>query len=130
MRDAVAELYAHIMLFLQKAMRWYNRSPAGRAISSFLKPYELEYQDTVEQIKLCAETVHDLASAASRAEIRDINITINLLRREMQQRQETLDEMQRKLAETQENHLKVDESVNCALQVAISEFYEPYKLWV
>jgi hypothetical protein len=108
------------MLFFQQAMRWYNRSPAGRAISSIFKPYELEYQDTVDQIKLCAEAVHDLASAASRAEIRDMNITINLLREDMQLRQQTLVEMQNRLTQTQENHLKIEESVNRTLQVAIS----------
>ena len=121
-RDAISQLYAHIMLFFQQAMRWYNRSSAGRAFSSIFKPYELEYEDTVEQIKLCAEAINDMASAASRAEVRDMHITIQLMRKEMQRRDQKLTKMQLQVKETQRIQLQIHEAVNDSLQIATSEF--------
>jgi hypothetical protein len=112
-RDAIAQLYGHILVFLSQAMRWYNRSPAGRAFSSIFKPYELQYQDTAEQIENCAEAVKDLASAASRTELRDVHITIQ----SMHQR---LLDVQAQLRETQKFQLKIETSVDHVLQVTTS----------
>ena len=116
----IAQLYAHILLFFQQAMRWYNRSPAGRAFSAIFKPYELHYQDAAEQIKTCAQAVNDLASAASRTEIRDINITIQLMRRDSHRREEKLLQMQTQLQETQRTQLRMEKSVHSMLQIATS----------
>ncbi|KAF2020928.1 hypothetical protein BU24DRAFT_416589 [Aaosphaeria arxii CBS 175.79] len=117
-KEAIAQLYAHIMLFFQKAMRWYNRSSVGRAVSAIFEPYELEYKDTVEQIKLCAETVEDIANAASRAETRDINITINLVLAEMRKREVKLALMQEEITKTRYAQCKMEEVVNSTLLVA------------
>lgn len=111
------------MLFFQQAIRWYNRSSAGRAFSSIFKPYELEYEDTIEQIRLCAEAINDMASAASRAEVRDMHITIQLMRREMQRRDQKLTEMQLQVKDTQRKQLQMHETVNNSPQVANSEFF-------
>src|ERR1700712_2813302 len=45
MKEAICSLYAHILLFFQKAVKWYNLGPAGRALSSLFKPFELHYED-------------------------------------------------------------------------------------
>jgi hypothetical protein len=118
MKEAIAHLYAHIILFLQQAIKWYNMGPAGRFISSVFKPYNLDYKETVEQIKLYAETVDGIATAASRAEIRDIHIIIQMREEERQRRDAKLHEMQLELREMQ---LKIDQSVRKVLQTAISE---------
>jgi hypothetical protein len=122
-KDAISQLYAHIILFFQQAVRWYNRSSAGRAFSSIFKPYELEYEDTIEQIKLCAEAISDMASAASRAEVRDMHITIQLMRREMQRRDQKLTEMQLQVRNTQRKQSQMHEIISDSLQVANSGFF-------
>ena len=104
-------------------MRWYNRSPAGRAFSAIFEPYELHYQDTAEQIKTCAQAVNDLANAASRTEIRDINITIQLMQRDSHRREEKLLEMQTQLQEIQETQLKMETSADHRLQIATSTHF-------
>jgi len=109
-------------------MRWYHRSPAGRALSSIFKPFELEYEDTVEQIKLCAEAINDIANAASRAEVRDMHITIQLMRREMQRRDQKLTEMQSQVKATQCTQLKMEEKINDSLLVATSEPQSPVRI--
>lgn len=103
-------------------MRWYNRSSIGRAFSTILKPYELEYEETVEQIRLCAEAINDIASAAGRAEVRDMHITIQLMRREMERRDQKLTEMQSQVKEAQRMQLQMNELLSNSLQVATSEF--------
>lgn len=90
-RDAISRLYAPILVFFQQALRWYNRSRVGRALSAVFSPYELKYKDTVEQIQRCAKAVNDMAAAKSRAEIRDIHISLEMMRRETAQLKETVD---------------------------------------
>ena len=117
MKDAVASLYAHIIHFFQKAARWYHKSSAGRALSSILKPWELDYQDTVDQVKLCSEVINNLAHGASRAEIRDMHIKIQLIHGNLQEMQQTLHSMQVQL---DDKDLKMVSQIDQALQVVIA----------
>jgi vacuolar-type H+-ATPase subunit H len=115
MKEAICSLYAHILLFFQKAVKWYNLGPAGRALSSLFKPFELHYEDTVKQIRLCAETIEQIASAAARAEIRDINIMLQLQSQAQKERDQILQEMQ---AELKAMQFKTYNRVTEVLQVA------------
>ncbi|KAH7395180.1 hypothetical protein DE146DRAFT_615269 [Phaeosphaeria sp. MPI-PUGE-AT-0046c] len=72
MKDALSRLYAYIVLFLQLCVKWYNRSSVGRLWSALKAPFELDYQDLVEQIKISAASVEHLADAGARVEVRDI----------------------------------------------------------
>ncbi|SPO04286.1 uncharacterized protein DNG_06969 [Cephalotrichum gorgonifer] len=96
MKHAIANLYASILIFLRQAVKWYKLGPAGRALTSIFKPFELSYKDTVDQVKLCADTIDDIAAAAARAEIRDINI---LVQTQGQQRAEGEKTVQARLTE-------------------------------
>ncbi|KAF2498987.1 hypothetical protein BU16DRAFT_454960 [Lophium mytilinum] len=122
MQAAISRLYAHIILFLQKAVNWYKRGLAARIRSAIFKPYKLEYQDTVEQIKLCARTVDDVATSGNRAEVRDMNITMQILHTEARRRDEEARERDEKLhamqLELKEMQVRVEETVINVLQVA------------
>ena len=78
MEAALSRVYAHIILFFHLCVQWYNRSPLGRLWSSITSPFELDYQELVEQIQLSSKAVDDLANAGSRAEVRDIHILTEL----------------------------------------------------
>jgi hypothetical protein len=117
MKNAIANMYAHIILFFQKAAQWYNKSSAARTLSSILKPFELEYQDTVEQIKLCSETINNIAHGASRAEIRDMHITVQLIHGNLQGLQKKLLQMQLQL---DEKEFRMVSHIDQVLQVAIA----------
>ncbi|KAK5467171.1 hypothetical protein LTS15_000142 [Exophiala xenobiotica] len=93
MKEAVSRVYAHVMLFLRKATKWYRMSPARRALSVLAKPYSIGYKDTVEQIRLCSESVHLVASAAARAELRDQTITLQEQMTKLQERDRDLQDM-------------------------------------
>jgi hypothetical protein len=122
MKNAISRLYAHIILFLQQAIKWYSMSSAQRAVSSIFKPFELHYQDTVDEIKLCAQTVNDIAGMASRAELRDIHINIQRHHQQLQERDDKLLEMQVQLKEM---HEKIDVSTSRILQAATSQYLMP-----
>ncbi|KAL2170512.1 hypothetical protein VTG60DRAFT_4798 [Thermothelomyces hinnuleus] len=77
MRDAVATLYAHILLFLKQAVKWYNVGPAGRALTALFKPFELGYKEILDQIVLCAKSIDDIASLASKVELREIKLLLH-----------------------------------------------------
>ncbi|KAH8590413.1 hypothetical protein B0O99DRAFT_691622 [Bisporella sp. PMI_857] len=102
MKEAISRLYAHIILFFQQAVKWYSMSSAGRAISSIFKPFELDYKDTVEEIKLCSQTVNNIASAASRAELRDLHDIIKEQYTQDKERDKKLQQMQTELKSLQE----------------------------
>lgn len=122
MKHAISRLYAHILLFLQQAIKWYNMSSAGKAVSSIFKPFELHYQDTVDEVKLCAQMVNEIAGMASRAELRDVHIMIQSLEQQLRERDAKLLAMQVQLKDIQE---KFDISTSRILEVATSQYSMP-----
>jgi hypothetical protein len=78
MKEAIARLFAHIILFFQQAVKWYNMTLAGRAVSSIFKPLELNYKESLKEIKLCSQAVNNIANRASRAELRNIHTIIEM----------------------------------------------------
>lgn len=97
MKEAVSRVYAHIMLFLKKATKWYSLSPARRALSVLANPFSIGYKDTVDQIRLCTESVNLVAGAAARAELRDQTITLQEQMAKLQERDQDLQDMKAKL---------------------------------
>src|SRR2546423_1198690 len=72
MRNAIARLYAYIMLFLQKAVKWYTMGSRWRALSSILNPYSSSFKEVVDEIKKSAESVDAIARTSGRAEVRGL----------------------------------------------------------
>ena len=84
MRDAVAHLYAQIIKFLQKAVTWYKKGKLAHAWGSIAKPWALNFQDNVEDIKALSQRVDELASTAEKAELRDVHREVLETRGEVQ----------------------------------------------
>ncbi|KNG47929.1 hypothetical protein TW65_05269 [Stemphylium lycopersici] len=107
MEAALSRLYAYIML------RWYNRSPLGRLWSAITTPFELDYQELVEQIQHCSQAVDDLANAGARAEIRHVRTLADLQHTQLR-------EHGVKLAQILERQKKADELLAQVMQIATS----------
>jgi hypothetical protein len=102
MEAALSRLYVSIILFSVQCVRWYNRSSLGRLWKAFKDPFELFYQDLVEQIKLCSDNIDALANAGLHAKAHDII--------DMQKRQDTLlMELDLKLVQMQTKFDKMDD---------------------
>lgn len=85
MRHAVAQLYAHIMRFFIRAVKWYSASKAHHIWDSLARPVELRYADILGDIEISTKEVENLATAASWAEQRDVHLEILKLARRMEE---------------------------------------------
>jgi hypothetical protein len=84
MRDAVAYLYAQIIKFIQKDVTWYRMGALAHAWGSIVRPWALNFQGNVEDIKVLSQRVDERANTAEKAELRDVNREILEMRGEMQ----------------------------------------------
>ncbi|KAG9230239.1 hypothetical protein BJ875DRAFT_472762 [Amylocarpus encephaloides] len=76
MSDAVAQLYAQIMRFSQRAMTWYTDGPLKHFYKSITQPYTLSYKDIIDEIQACSARIEQLAADNSQLEQREIHMKI------------------------------------------------------
>ncbi|KAG0127760.1 hypothetical protein HOY82DRAFT_580469 [Tuber indicum] len=72
MINAVAELYACMMSFLQRATIWYRRSSTARFFKAIYSPFELSFGELVDDIREHGEHVAKLADVRHKRETREI----------------------------------------------------------
>jgi hypothetical protein len=120
MKEAMSRLYAYILLFLQKAVKWYTMSSARRAVSSILSPYSLSFKDTIEEIRKCTESVDAIANTSGRAEIRGLTIALEGQAEKLKESDRKLHDMQARMNELQASSQRTEAAVVQVLQVAIS----------
>lgn len=101
MQNAVARLQGHIMIFFQDVVKWYRKSSTSRALSAIFKPFDVEYKDTLEEIRACSGIVDEIANTAGRAEVRDIRIYAQLQHQSLDTQNQKLDAQNQKLKEIQ-----------------------------
>ncbi|TRX89659.1 hypothetical protein FHL15_009409 [Xylaria flabelliformis] len=121
MKDAVANLYAHILLFLKQVVRWYVVGPAGRTLAALFKPYELSYKDTVEQIRLCANTIDGIANISMKVEVREMNVFLQEQSQALAEREAKLHDMQAKFEFAQ---AEMSNTVGRILQIVTSSSFQ------
>lgn len=120
MKDAMSRLYAYILLFLQRAVKWYTMGSARRAVSSILNPYSSSFKDTIDEIKKCTESVDAIASTSGRAEIRGLTIALEGQAEKLKASDRKLNDMQARMNELQASSDRTEAIVMQVLQVAIS----------
>jgi hypothetical protein len=81
MKQAVAELYAHIIRFFIRAQDWYQQGKLRHAWDSFARPVD------------CTKEVDNLATAGARAEQRDIHLELSELTKKQKESETLLLEM-------------------------------------
>lgn len=74
MLEVMARLYAKIMQFLMKVIKWYKRPPIKHAIDAVFKPWPLSYKDIKDEIMELSGQVDDLASVGSKTETRNLHL--------------------------------------------------------
>ncbi|TDZ26513.1 hypothetical protein Cob_v001431 [Colletotrichum orbiculare MAFF 240422] len=74
MQDTVAQLYAKILEFTLMAIKFYKKGKLSHSILSVIKPFSLSFQPIIEEITERSRRVDQLASALSKAELRDLRI--------------------------------------------------------
>jgi hypothetical protein len=85
MQEAVSMVYAKIIEFSLKAVKWYKKNKLMHSISSIINPFNLAFKDVIDEISERSRKVDELASAAAKAEIRDLHINIHGLNERISQ---------------------------------------------
>jgi hypothetical protein len=81
MKDAVVDLYAHILRFFIRAHDWYKEGSFRRALHSVTRPPELRYGDILNSIQECARSIEQLSALGSQAELRDAHTQVTSVAR-------------------------------------------------
>lgn len=79
MQENVAQLYAKILDFSIKAIQFYKKGKLSHSIASIVKPFSLTFKPIIEEIRERSIRVDELASALSKAEIRDLHVKVHRL---------------------------------------------------
>lgn len=83
MQEAVSLLYAKIMEFVVKAIKWCKKGKARHAIAAIAHPFELKFKNIIDEITRRSRGVDGLANAAVKAEIRDLHFTVHQMHKSM-----------------------------------------------
>ncbi len=92
-KEAIAQLYSHVIRFFIRAQDWYQQGKLRHAWDSFARPAELRYNDLIQQIEDCTKEVDNLATAGARAEQRDIHLELRELTKKQKESETLLLEM-------------------------------------
>ena len=107
-KQGVAQLYAHLMEFLTKAMKWYREGAVKHIIHSITQPVGIRYKDILESIEDCSRRIDKWAAASAQAELRDMHT--------LQQR--TLSDVETTGVVVQHSALTVDEIMKVVVAMA------------
>ncbi|KAK9424955.1 putative Nacht domain protein [Seiridium unicorne] len=83
MRDAVASVYAKTIEFAILAIKWYKKGKGIHNITAIIQPFKIGFKPIMDEIAERSRRVGELASAASKAEIRSLHLTVRNLEKEM-----------------------------------------------
>ena len=73
-KQGIAQLYAHLMEFLVKAMKWYREGALKHIVHSITQPVGIRYKEILESIEDCSRNVDKWVIASAQAEMRDMHV--------------------------------------------------------
>jgi uncharacterized protein YukE len=83
MSKAVTDFYISIIDFLRHAVKWYKQGKLSHAWSSVAKPWELGFQDYIEDINTHSRKIEQIANMAAQAELRATRLEACGIREEL-----------------------------------------------
>ena len=108
MKQGVAQLYAHLVDFLIKAMKWYQEGAVKHLLHSITQPVGIRYKEILERIEDCSRRIDKWAAASAQAELRDMHT--------LQQR--TLSDVGKTVSLVQNNTMNVEEIMKVVVTMA------------
>jgi hypothetical protein len=75
-KRAIVAMYAYILRFLLRALRWYQESKPMHILHAITRPPELRYDDLLKKISSLAHNITEIALLSSHAEQRDLHAKI------------------------------------------------------
>ncbi|KAF5013873.1 hypothetical protein FDECE_154 [Fusarium decemcellulare] len=81
MQRHAEHLYAHIMEFTIRAMRWYQKHPVLRALSALSSPFQLKFRDIVDDVLETSRCIDRLGLSMSQVEVRQMRLELSETRK-------------------------------------------------
>lgn len=81
MQYSVADLYAHIFLYLRDILKWYNKKSISRALISFKEDFYERFEDHVTGIQWISRAIGRKAQHASHSELRYTRLLVEDVRK-------------------------------------------------
>ncbi|KAI1415684.1 hypothetical protein F5Y13DRAFT_147541 [Hypoxylon sp. FL1857] len=72
----IVSIYAHILKFLLRALKWYQESKVKHMVHAITQPAELRFNDILETITELSRSMTEMAWVSSHAEQRDMHTSI------------------------------------------------------
>ncbi|TLS27549.1 hypothetical protein PpBr36_05391 [Pyricularia pennisetigena] len=85
MQEAVAQLYAAIIKFALRALRWYQQGRLMHLATAIASPWALSFEEELFEIERNSKSVEELAQSAARAELRELRFQVHQGRSDQQQ---------------------------------------------
>lgn len=76
---AVEELYAELIKFLFRTLKWYEQSPWKHAFTAFTAPFKLRFEDLKTKTNRHARRIDKLANALSQAKLAAMHRQLQIL---------------------------------------------------
>jgi hypothetical protein len=83
MIKAMKDLYISILEFLKHAIEWYKQGKFGHTWIAISKPWELGFQEEIEEIEKISRRIDNLAGTSSQAELRATRLEVLRLREDL-----------------------------------------------
>lgn len=83
MQQTVAKLYACLINFMIRALRWYQKGKAKRAIRAIFNPFALDFQDELTEVNELSRSVEEIAATAAQAELRAMHTEFGDMKKEL-----------------------------------------------
>lgn len=98
MTKTVEKLYSHIIQFLVRSHSWYREGKLKHILHSVTRPFELVYQDLLNQIEGCSREIEQLAVSGAQFELREVHSSLKIMAARMERTESTMIEMRNSLA--------------------------------
>ncbi|KAI8627667.1 hypothetical protein F5Y19DRAFT_440740 [Xylariaceae sp. FL1651] len=83
MKQLIADLYAHIFVFLSDVMGWITEKRRKRLLDSFNENFYKKFEDQIERIRSKSDRIKNLAAQSSRAEQRVTRLAVEDIARDV-----------------------------------------------
>ncbi|KAL9614467.1 MAG: hypothetical protein Q9167_001070 [Letrouitia subvulpina] len=113
MQQGIADLYAHIFLFLKNVIDWYLKTSIKRALASLNEDFYRRFEDEISNIKWISSNINRKADHGARSETRYTRLTVENFQEDTRNRLENMEREMKtglfRVARVEQEKLRVQE---------------------
>ncbi|KAH8662867.1 hypothetical protein BGZ60DRAFT_530024 [Tricladium varicosporioides] len=119
-KDAIVAMYAHILRFLMRALRWYQESKAKHALHAITRPAELRYDDLLKKILSLSDSLTRFAQVSGQAEQHDIHSKVKQHLSEQKAMQISVEQLTSLVLQMKES-IASEQAINASVRIEVRQ---------